>query len=84
MFQRPPRSSSQRGQVHAVRPRSVGVGEGRDELHASDEVHDQQHRRNDLRTSLQATQSQLTTRSRRILKNRFPQFFLFLAPKPNV
>ena len=53
--------------MHAVRPCPVGVGEGRDELHAADEVHDQQHRGHVGRTGVEETQSQLTTRSCRIL-----------------
>ena len=61
-FQWSPRGPSERGQVHPVRSRSPGPRQGRDELHAADEVHVQQpHRGLRQRASLEAAARQLTS-----------------------
>ena len=61
-FQWSSRGPSERGKMHPVRSRSPGPRQGRDELHAADEVHVQQpHRGLRQRASLEAAARQLTS-----------------------
>lgn len=73
-MQRTSRGLAKRRKVFTVRPCTFGLGKRHHELHAADEVHDQQHGRHGHGpTCLQEAQSQLTIlpSSLRIINSSF-------------